>query len=66
MKYLLMLVLAMGVSLFVIPLAARLAPRFGLIDEPNERKVHVNARASRWRRGDRARCRVDGPHLGPL
>lgn len=41
MKYLLILILSMGVSLVTIPFLARMAPRLGLIDLPNERKVHV-------------------------
>ena len=40
MKYLLMLIVAMGVSLVTIPLLARLAPHIGLLDQPNARKVH--------------------------
>lgn len=40
MKYLLMLILAMGVSLVAIPLLARIAPRLRLVDLPNARKVH--------------------------
>jgi UDP-GlcNAc:undecaprenyl-phosphate/decaprenyl-phosphate GlcNAc-1-phosphate transferase len=33
---------ALAISLAVIPLMVRLAPRFGLLDQPNARKVHVH------------------------
>lgn len=32
--------ISLGASLFLIPLAARLAPRFGLVDNPGGRKIH--------------------------
>jgi UDP-GlcNAc:undecaprenyl-phosphate GlcNAc-1-phosphate transferase len=38
----LMLTLAVGVSMIVIPLLMRAAPRLGLIDVPDPRKVHAN------------------------
>jgi UDP-GlcNAc:undecaprenyl-phosphate GlcNAc-1-phosphate transferase len=36
-----LLILASAVSMLVIPLAVRLAPRLGLIDRPDPRKVHT-------------------------
>ena len=41
MNTLLALIAAMAISMVLIPLMARLAPRLGLIDQPNERKVHA-------------------------
>ncbi len=41
MTYLLTLITAMVVSMVLIPLMARLAPRIGMIDRPEARKVHV-------------------------
>jgi len=41
MNSLLALIAAMAISMVLIPLMARLAPRLGLIDQPNERKVHA-------------------------
>ena len=38
----LLLTLAVAVSMLVIPLLMRAAPRLGLIDEPDARKVHVS------------------------
>jgi UDP-GlcNAc:undecaprenyl-phosphate GlcNAc-1-phosphate transferase len=36
-----LLILAIAVSMLVIPMAWRLAPRLGMVDQPDERKVHV-------------------------
>ena len=41
MTYLLTLITAMVVSMVLIPLMARLAPRIGMVDRPEARKVHV-------------------------
>ncbi len=41
MTYLLALIAAMVISMTIIPIAARLAPRIGLIDRPDPRKVHA-------------------------
>lgn len=41
MTYLLTFITAMVVSMVLIPLMARLAPRIGMIDRPEARKVHV-------------------------
>ncbi len=41
MDNLLALVTAMAISMVLIPIMVRVAPRFGLIDRPNKRKVHV-------------------------
>jgi UDP-GlcNAc:undecaprenyl-phosphate GlcNAc-1-phosphate transferase len=41
MNNLLALVAAMAISMVLIPLMSRLAPRFGLVDIPTERKVHA-------------------------
>lgn len=41
MTYLFAFVTAMAISMAVIPLMARLAPRIGMIDRPDPRKVHV-------------------------
>ena len=41
MNSLLALVAAMAISMVLIPVMGRLAPRLGLIDRPNERKVHA-------------------------
>ena len=40
MNYLLVLVGAMAVSVSMVPILARLAPRLGLMDAPGQRKVH--------------------------
>ncbi len=32
---------AMAISMVVIPLVSRIAPRLGMIDRPNARKVHT-------------------------
>ena len=39
--YLLMAMMAMAVSMAIIPLMMRLAPMIGMIDEPDSRKVHT-------------------------
>jgi len=39
--YLLIAMLAMAISLAIIPLMMRLAPAFGMIDKPDPRKVHT-------------------------
>ena len=39
--YLLMAIMAMAVSMAVIPLMMRLAPVLGMIDTPDVRKVHT-------------------------
>lgn len=41
MNDLLAFVAAMVISMVMIPIMVRLAPRFGLMDRPNERKVHA-------------------------
>ncbi|MCR4347302.1 MAG: undecaprenyl/decaprenyl-phosphate alpha-N-acetylglucosaminyl 1-phosphate transferase [Sulfuricaulis sp.] len=41
MTYLLTFITAMVVSMVLIPLMARLAPRIGMVDRPEARKVHV-------------------------
>ena len=41
-KYLTPLVTAVAISMALIPLMVKLAPRLGLIDRPNSRKVHVD------------------------
>ena len=41
MSYLLALITATAISLLVVPAMVRLAPRMGMIDHPNSRKVHV-------------------------
>ncbi len=41
MKYFLILFVSVMVSIIVIPLMMRLAPRLGMIDYPDERRVHV-------------------------
>ncbi|HFD79850.1 MAG TPA: undecaprenyl/decaprenyl-phosphate alpha-N-acetylglucosaminyl 1-phosphate transferase, partial [Gammaproteobacteria bacterium] len=41
MNNLLALVAAMAISMVLIPLMIRLAPRLGLVDVPNQRKVHA-------------------------
>ncbi len=41
MNSLLALLAAMAISMVLIPLVARFAPRLGLIDQPNARKVHA-------------------------
>ncbi len=41
MEYLVVLAVASAVSLAVIPIAVALAPRWGLIDKPDSRKVHA-------------------------
>ncbi len=41
MNDLLSFVAAMVISMVMIPIMVRLAPRFGLMDRPNERKVHA-------------------------
>lgn len=41
MTYLLTLITAMVVSMALIPVMARLAPKFGMIDRPDPRKVHA-------------------------
>jgi UDP-GlcNAc:undecaprenyl-phosphate GlcNAc-1-phosphate transferase len=40
MNTLLALVAAMAISMMLIPIMVRLAPRFGLMDQPDARKVH--------------------------
>ena len=35
-------ILALFVATALVPLLIRFAPRLGLLDMPNERKVHVN------------------------
>jgi UDP-GlcNAc:undecaprenyl-phosphate/decaprenyl-phosphate GlcNAc-1-phosphate transferase len=40
--YLTPLVTAVAISMALIPLMVKLAPRLGLIDRPNSRKVHVD------------------------
>ncbi len=42
MKYFLILFVSVAVSIIVIPLMMRLAPRLGMIDYPDDRRVHVN------------------------
>lgn len=46
----LQLILAVAVSMLVIPIARRLAPRLGLVDIPDPRKVHTvpTARVGGW------------------
>ncbi len=39
--YLIIAILAMAVSMAIIPIMIRLAPRLGMIDKPDPRKVHV-------------------------
>lgn len=41
MKYFLILFVSVAVSIVVIPLMMRLAPRLGMVDYPDERRVHV-------------------------
>lgn len=41
MNSLLALVAAMTISMVLIPIMARFAPRLGLIDKPNDRKIHA-------------------------
>lgn len=41
MTYLLAFISALVISMALIPLMARLAPRIGMIDRPEQRKVHV-------------------------
>ncbi|HYA20641.1 MAG TPA: MraY family glycosyltransferase [Burkholderiales bacterium] len=41
MTSLLALITAMAISMAIIPIMARLAPRLGMIDRPDPRKVHV-------------------------
>lgn len=41
MIYLFAFITAMAISMAVIPIMARLAPRIGMIDRPDTRKVHV-------------------------
>ncbi len=41
MTYLLTLITAMVVSMVLIPVMVRVAPRFGMIDHPDPRKVHA-------------------------
>ncbi len=41
MKYFLILFISVAVSIMVIPLMMRLAPRLGMIDYPDERRVHL-------------------------
>ena len=41
MDNLLALVAAMVISMVLIPIMVRFAPRLGLIDRPNQRKVHA-------------------------
>lgn len=41
MIYIFALITAMAISMAVIPLMARVAPRIGMIDRPNTRKVHA-------------------------
>ena len=41
MKYFLILCIAVAVSLLVIPVMMRLAPMLGMMDHPDERRVHV-------------------------
>jgi UDP-GlcNAc:undecaprenyl-phosphate/decaprenyl-phosphate GlcNAc-1-phosphate transferase len=41
MNNLLALVAAMAISMVLIPLMSRLAPRLGLVDNPSDRKVHA-------------------------
>ncbi len=41
MNSLLALVAAMAISMVLIPIMARFAPRLGLIDNPNDRKLHA-------------------------
>src|SRR5262245_27681717 len=40
MRAFFLLILAVVVSMLVIPLAMRLAPRLGMVDKPDPRKVH--------------------------
>jgi UDP-GlcNAc:undecaprenyl-phosphate GlcNAc-1-phosphate transferase len=42
MTYLLVLITATAISLAVVPLMVHLAPRLGMMDLPNSRKVHLN------------------------
>ena len=42
MTYLLVLITATAISLAVVPLMVHLAPRLGMMDLPNPRKVHLN------------------------
>lgn len=50
MTYVLIVFGAMSISLAVVPLMVRLAPRLGMIDKPDPRKVHVTpiARVGGW------------------
>ncbi len=41
MKYFLILFVSVAVSIIVIPAMMRLAPRLGMIDYPDERRIHV-------------------------
>ena len=41
MRAFFLLILAIAVSMLVIPMAWRLAPRLGMVDQPDARKVHV-------------------------
>lgn len=41
MVYLLAFITAMAISMAITPIMVRIAPRFGLIDRPGPRKVHV-------------------------
>ncbi len=41
MKYFLIMCIAVAVSIIVIPLMMRLAPALGMIDHPDERRVHA-------------------------
>ena len=42
MNTLLALVAAMAISMMLIPIMVRFAPRLGLMDRPNVRKVHAD------------------------
>ncbi len=42
MKYFLILCIAIAVSILVIPIMMRLAPLLGMIDHPDERRVHAD------------------------
>jgi UDP-GlcNAc:undecaprenyl-phosphate GlcNAc-1-phosphate transferase len=41
MRAFFLLIMAVAVSMLVIPLAMRLAPRLGMVDQPDPRKVHL-------------------------
>lgn len=42
MTYLLVLITSLAISMAIIPVMVRFAPRFGMIDKPDSRKVHAH------------------------